>query len=117
MQENPTTTRVSDLQPGDKIIANSELLDQIQSMQETLDDLMQKNVYPPLNHLLHPIIPEGWVLVPVEPTGEMEMAGQTVPIPEECFIGDFRSAGYGAQAIYKTMLKVAPKPYGETNDV
>jgi hypothetical protein len=56
--------------------------------------------------------PPGWVCVPMEPTGEMEMAGQTVPIPEECFIGDFRSAGYAAQAIYKAMLAAAPKPEG-----
>lgn len=54
----------------------------------------------------------GWRLVPDDPTEEMSMAGQVVPITES-FIGDFRSAGYASDLIYRAMLDAAPKPQRE----
>mgnify|MGYP001435664827 CR=1 FL=1 len=53
------------------------------------------------------MVPEGYALVPLEPTDEMSMAGQVQPIPEESFVGDFRSAGYAVDNIYKAMIAAA----------
>ena len=46
------------------------------------------------------IIPEGWQLVPVEPTLEMISAATR------------DSVGFGTRAAYKAMLAAAPKPEG-----
>ena len=53
-----------------------------------------------------PVVPEGWQLVPVEPTEEMCEAGANAPLKvrqaEATWIG----------VIYRAMLAAAPKPEG-----
>lgn len=46
----------------------------------------------------HPEIPDGWQLVPVEPTIEMVQAAT------------YKSVGFGTRAAYRAMLAAAPKP-------
>ena len=49
----------------------------------------------------YPEIPNGWQLVPIEPTIEMIQAAT------------HNSVGFGTKAAYKAMLAAAPKPGGK----
>lgn len=58
----------------------------------------------------HPQIPEGWKLVPIEPTQRMRKAGTAART-------EFRGMhGMRAEAIYKAMLDAAPKHKPLTNE-
>ena len=52
------------------------------------------------------IIPEGWKLVPIEPTDEMRNAGRD----EVSFVADVGSFDIIATQAYKAMIAAAPKP-------
>lgn len=52
----------------------------------------------------YPVVPNGWLMVPVEPTKEMLDA----VLGRACFSND----GSGARIIYEKMLSVAPQPEG-----
>ncbi|MGU5659800.1 hypothetical protein [Aeromonas veronii] len=60
-------------------------------------------------------VPEGWKLVPVEPTDAMYDAGKTAGTGEVCKTWDGNGYEFGSPApIYEAMLAAAPKPDGET---
>lgn len=63
-----------------------------------------------LNAQPAPAVPEGWKLVPVEPTGKMLMAGYQVGITcEECNF-EVLTDTHVARLTYELMLDAAPEP-------
>lgn len=56
-------------------------------------------------------VPDGWKLVPVEPTGEMLEAGQ-----RQYNAGDAFNAITGAAIIWEHMLSAAPQPAAQTQE-
>ena len=60
-----------------------------------------------------PIIPEGWKLVPIEPTPEMKTAGIGVEVYQASPPSTDSLTWEEAAAIYTAMLAAAPKPEGE----
>ena len=60
-----------------------------------------------------PFIPEGWKLVPIEPTPEMKTAGIGVEVYQASPPSTDSLTWEEAAAIYAAMLAAAPKPEGE----
>ena len=65
--------------------------------------------------LKQPQLPEGWQLVPVEPTPEMRLAGvaaQSEKLKRYALAGSLPPIDHGMPDAYSAMLAAAPKPEG-----
>lgn len=60
------------------------------------------------NKVNHPVIPDGWALVPFEPSTEMSCAGHVYYQKSTAEFGDFTPTG-----MYRAMLAAAPQHKGE----
>lgn len=58
-------------------------------------------------------VPEGWKLVPIEPTSEMLSAAATAPIPAVYLDSISARSALQHKVVYKAMLAAAPSPEGD----
>ena len=82
---------------GQSASERSKRITELQDALELAEEVVRAKHFPDVGNM----IPEGWQLVPVEPTDEMVKAAT------------HESVGFGTRAKYRAMLAAAPKLGGE----